>query len=90
MWKNPFVILPKTNDFNDTLGLIAGQLQMVLESIGGGVPVVVQGRVEDQQMLLAVAASRISRCSSQVCSRLIMLTLPVMMRKRVFRPVMRS
>ena len=26
---------------------------MVLESIGGGVPVVVQGRVEDQQMLLA-------------------------------------
>ena len=78
MVQQPFcsVDLPQPDDLDDALGLVAGDLQMLLEGVGGGVPVALQGRLENFQM--------------QVCSRLIMLTLPVMMRNRVFRPVMRS
>ena len=65
-----FKCLPQTDDLDDALCLVAGQLQMVLQGVCRAVPVAGQSRIQNFQML--------------------MLTLPVMMRKRVFRPVMRS
>ena len=44
--------LPQPDDLDDSLGLIAGQLKVMLQRIGGGVPVVAQGGIQNFQMLL--------------------------------------
>ena len=45
------IFLPQPDDLDDALGLIAGQLKVMLQRIGGGVPVVAQGGIQNFQML---------------------------------------
>ena len=47
-----FILLPQADDLDDALGLIAGQLQMVLQRHGCAVPVLGQGGIQDLQVLL--------------------------------------